>query len=206
MRHRHEVASDYGDYAPRGTISPVEVIALILAVLSLLVAIVGTALSNKRSSEALKESRKAAVAALWSGVQKTVQRFIGFDPYFDPIGDRLANFRIAVIALVDELEDWDGFDNWLEAERVLGAALRRQVMAQSKPGDTVDQRLNVIDPLLRWAHTLGGNLRLFRRRGYDADTVAKLRDSANNNVLAIYKAHDWELPRTTIPGVEALDS
>ncbi|MGN6250820.1 MAG: hypothetical protein ACTHNS_03280 [Marmoricola sp.] len=95
----------------------VEFAAVILSGLSLVVALAGTALANKRSNEALAESRKAAASALWSGVQQAVQRFIGFDPTMEPIGDRLTNFRIATIALVDELEGWAGLDTWLEAER-----------------------------------------------------------------------------------------
>ena len=81
-----------------------EITAIFLSGLSLVVAIAGTALSNKRSSEALNESRKAAASALWSGVQSAVQRFVGFDPSKEPIGERLSDFRIATIALVDELE------------------------------------------------------------------------------------------------------
>jgi hypothetical protein len=91
-------------------IPPVEIAAVILSGLSLVVAIVGTALSNKRSSEALNEARKGAASALWSGVQQAVQRFIGFDPSMEPVGDRLSDLRIATIALVDELEDWAGLD------------------------------------------------------------------------------------------------
>lgn len=199
-------ASSPGDSASRGTISPVEVIALVVSGLSLLVAVLGTVLSNRRSREALAESRKAAAAALWSGVQEAVQRLIGFDPASEPIGDRLANLRIAMIALVDELDDWDGLDKWLEAERALGAILGHQVMAQSNPGDTVDQRLRVLDPLLVWAQILGSNLRLFRRKGYDADAAAKLRDHADNRLKQICEAHGWPLPPTTIPGLKALDS
>src|SRR5665647_2344151 len=84
-----------------------EVIALVVSGISLVVATVGTVLSNRRSSEALAESRKAATVALWSGAQEAVQRLIGFDPASEPVGERLANFRIAMIALVDELKGWD---------------------------------------------------------------------------------------------------
>ena len=111
-----------------------DVIALVVSGLTLAVAVVGTVLSNRRSSEALAESRKAATAALWSGIQEAVQRLIGFDPASEPVGDRLANLRIAMIALVDELDDWAGLDEWLEAERVLGATLGRQVWSSRSPG------------------------------------------------------------------------
>src|SRR5665647_2898743 len=66
-----------------------EVIALVVSALSLAVALVGTVLSNRRSSEALAESRKAATVALWSGAQEAVQRLIGSDPASEPVGERL---------------------------------------------------------------------------------------------------------------------
>lgn len=173
-----------------------EVMALVLSGLSLLVAGVGTVLSNRRSSEALEESRKAAATALWSAVQEAIQRLIGFDPTAEPIGDRLANLRISMIALVDELDGWTGLDAWLEAERVLGATLGRQVMDAAKPGDSIDQRLANLDPLMRWAKVLSDNLRLFRSKGYDAEVVAKLRANAQGLVKSIHEKHGWELPPT----------
>lgn len=183
-----------------------ELAAVILSSLSLIVAIAGTALANKRSNEALDESRKAAASALWSGVQQAVQRFIGFDPTTEPIGDRLANFRIAAIALVDELDGWTGLDTWLEAERALGAVLGRQVMEAAQPGDTVDQRLANLGPYQRWAQVLSQNLRRFRMVGFDAGAVAKLQASAVSQIKAISAKHGWEPPPTTIPGLSPIKS
>lgn len=182
-----------------------ELAAIILSGLSLVIAIVGTALANKRSQEALDESRKAAASALWSGVQESVQRFIGFDPTVEPVGDRLANFRIATIALVDELDGWAGLDTWLEAERSLGATLGRQVSETARPGATVDERLAKLEPFLRWAQVLSQNLRRFRMVGFDAGAVAQLRASAEGQTKAIYAKHGWELPPTEIPGIEPLN-
>jgi hypothetical protein len=182
----------------------VELAALILSGVSLIVAIAGTALANKRSNEALEESRKAAASALWSGVQQAVQRFIGFDPTVEPIGDRLANFRIATIALVDELDGWAGLDTWLEAERALGAVLGRQVMEAAQPGDTVDERLANLGPYQRWAQVLSQNLRRFRAVGFDAAVVAKLQASAEGQIRAISAKHGWELPPTTISGASPI--
>lgn len=181
------------------------VVALVLSGLSLLVAVVGTVLSNRRSSEALEESRKAAAAALWSAVQEAVQRLIGFDPASEPLGDRLANLRIAMIALVDELDDWAGLDQWLEAERALGATLGRQVMEQAKPGDSVEQRLKVLDPFQSWAQALGGNLRRFRSQGHDADAAAKLQDHASGLSKEIHRRNGWELAPTANPRIQPLD-
>jgi hypothetical protein len=181
-----------------------EVVALVISGLSLLVSLVGTVLSNRRSSQALEESRKATAAALWAEVQEAVQRLIGFDPTSEPIGDRLANLRIAMIALVDELHDWHGLDAWLEAERILGATFGRQVMETARPGDTVEERLARLEPLMRWAGALSSNLRLFRTQGYDADVVARLRVNTERVVKSVHERHGWELPPTTMPGVEPL--
>lgn len=183
----------------------VELAAIILSGLSLVVAVVGTVLANKRSSEALDESRKAASSALWSGVQQAVQGFIGFDPMTEPIGDRLANFRIATIALVDELDGWAGLDVWLEAERALGAVLGRQVMEASQAADTVDERLAKLEPYQRWAQVLSQNLRRFRMVGFDADAVARLRASAESQIRAISAKHGWEVPSTHIPGLSPIE-
>lgn len=180
-----------------------EIVAVILSGLSLVVAIVGTALSNRRSSEALRESRKAAASALWSGVQDAVQRFIGFDPAREPVGERLANLRIAGIALVDELDDWAGLDTWLEAERALGAALALDVMENAKPDDSTDRRLAVLESYQLWAQALSINLRQFRASGYDADVAARLRKTAEQHQRSLYEKHGWELP-PSVPSTSKL--
>jgi hypothetical protein len=182
-----------------------DVIAIVVSVLSLAVAGVGTTLANRRANEAIAESRKASASALWSGVQEAVQRVVGFDPASEPVGERLANLRIAMIALVDELPDWAGLDAWLESERALGAVLARQVMERARPGDSVDERLLALDPYQRWAQVLGGNLRRFRAVGYDAVAAAKLRHHAEDQLKEISQANGWPLPPTTIPGLKALD-
>lgn len=181
-----------------------EATALALSGLSLLVAVLGTVLSNRRSSDALAESRKAASAALWSGVQEAIQRLLGFDPTMEPIGERLANLRIASIDLIDGLEGWDALGPWLEAERALGATLGRQVMNSARKTDTVEQRLTKLDPYNRWAVALSQNLRHFRAKGYDADAAEKLRGNAVSQTKAIHAKHGWELPPTSLPGVEPL--
>jgi hypothetical protein len=109
-----------------------------------------------------------------------------------------------MIALIDELDDWDEFDGWLAAEHVLGAALGRQVMEAAQPGDNVEERLAQLEPLMRWAVTLSNNLRLFRSRGYDAEAAAKLRLNAERLVKSVHQKHGWEQPPTTIPGVTPL--
>jgi hypothetical protein len=179
-------------------------VALVVSGVSLVVSVAGTWLANKRASEAIAESKKAATVALWSGAQEAVQRLIGFDPASEPIGDRLANLRIAIIALVDELEGWDGFDQWLEAERTLGACLGQQVIARAKPDDSTDQRLKVLDPYHRWAQLLGHNLRRFRSQGYNGSTVTELREHVVDQTKQVCEANGWSMPETTIPGLREL--
>ena len=177
------------------------VIALVVSGLSLVVAGLGTYLSNKRASEAIEEARKAADAVLWTGAQEAIQRLIGFDPASEPVAERLTNLRISMITLVDELDGWDDFDQWLEAERVLGTTLGRQVMERASPQDTVDDRLAILDPYQRWAQLFGHNLRHFRNEWYNADTVWELRGHASDEVRRVCDANGWPLPPTTIPGL-----
>ena len=182
-----------------------DVLALIVSVTSVALAGLGTWLANKRATEALEEARRAAASALWSDLQDAVQRFIGFDPTMEPIGERLADLRIAGIALVDEMPSWAGLDKWLEAERALGAVLGGQVMEQAQPGDSVELRLANLHPYQRWAQVLSSNLRHFRANGYDADAANKLQQSAEQQAKAVYNEHGWALPSTSITGDKPIE-
>ncbi|WP_078321586.1 hypothetical protein [Mycobacteroides chelonae] len=183
-----------------------EIAALVISCLSLLVAGFGTCQANKRANEALAASRKSAVDARWFAVQEAVQRLIGFDPTAEPVGERLQNLRITMTALVDQLEGWDGIDSWLESERTLGATISRQVMEVSAQGETVEQRVKNLEPLMSWAHALSSNLRLFRSTGYDAGVLAGLQANAKAVVRSIHERHSWELPHLTDPRVRPLNS
>ncbi|WP_255316735.1 hypothetical protein [Nesterenkonia sp. Act20] len=181
-----------------------EVTALIVSLLSLSVAFGGTYLSNKRAKEALHESRRASADARWSALQEAVQRFIGFDPTAEPIGERLANLRISMIALVDELHEVEGLDEWLEAERVLGATIGRQVMEVAKPGDTVERHLKNLDPVMSWAQALSGNLRHFRSVGFEGRVLLRLRTHAADAVQKLHARHGWDLPPDSNPRLHPL--
>lgn len=181
-----------------------DVTALAISVLSLMVAGVGTVLANRRSKEAIEESRKAAASAMWLGVQEAVQRMIGFDPASEPVGDRLANLRIAMISLVDHLPGWAGLDEWLEAERALGATLGRQVMAHAQPRDSIDRRFEILEPYQRWAQVLGSNLRRFRVTGHDASALVVLREYADSQTRQVCQAQGWPVPTKLAPGVRTL--
>lgn len=182
-----------------------DILALVIAALSLFVAGIGTYQANKRANEALVEARKSVKDARWFALQEAVQRLIGFDPTAEPVRDRLANLRITSIALVDQLEDWGGLDSWLDAERTLGATIAREVMEAAKPGDSVEQRVNNLDFLMSWAHALSGNLRRFRSTGHDASTLAKLQVNAEELVKSIHARHGWGLPPSTNPRIQSLE-
>lgn len=181
-----------------------EIAGFVLAVVSLLVALAGTYLSNKRSGEALEASQKAVTSAAWSSLQEAVQRLIGFDPAAEPVGERLANLRIAMLALVDELDTWESLDTWLEAERHLGAALGRQVMTVAQQGDSVDQRLQKLDPLITWAHALSQNLRLLRSKGHNPKAVRELQANAERLFREVHEKHGWEIPPRENPRIRPL--
>lgn len=168
--------------------------ALIISGLALAVAIGGTYLSNKRSKEALAESKNARLDAHWSALQVAVQRLIGFDPVAEPIQDRLTNLRIAMLSLVDHLDIDLPVDAWLDAERVLGATFGREALEAARPNDSVDQRVANLEQLMSWAHALSSNLRRFRSVGFDASTLELLQANAEALVRQTHERHGWELP------------
>ena len=180
-----------------------EVLALVFSGLAIVVAVAGTVLSNRRSTEALELSKRAEASAVWSPVQDAVQRLIGFDPSREPVGERLANLRIAGIALADDL-GWEGLDSWLKAERALGSAYAQRAMHASSTNDTPERRVDVTQPYWTWADVLAHNLRRFRREGYKVDEMESLRSHALGEVKRIHEKHDWPLHPTTLPGVETL--
>lgn len=181
----------------------VEIVALLISGLSLLLAGVGTYQANKRADEALDAARKSGEDARWFAVQEAVQRLIGFDPTAEPVGERLQNLRITMIALVDQLEGWEGLDSWLDAERTLGATISREVMETTAPG-TVEQRVENLGLLMSWARALSSNLRRFRSTGYDAGALAALHANAVQVAMSIHQRHGWELPPSTDPRVQPL--
>lgn len=183
-----------------------DVVALVISGLSLLVAGLGTWWANARAKEALEESRRAAADACWSKLQEAVQRLIGFDPTAEPVNDRLTNLRIAMMELVEKLGDeWQGLDRWLDAERTLGATFGRLVLKQAKPGDSIDRRLQNLEPLMSWAQALSQNLRYLRSKGHDGPALIELTEHATSLTLSVHEQQGWEPPRTSNPRIRPLD-
>ena len=181
-----------------------DIAALIISGLAAVIAAIGAILTNRRSNDALAESRKAVTTALWSAVQEAVQRLVGFDPSIEPVGERLADLRIAMIALTDEYEDWEGLDSWLEAERTLGATIAREAMVAARPGDSAEKRLEVLDLQITWAQALSQNLRLFRSKGYDKEALSRLRENDLVLIKEIHERHGWNMPPASNPRLSPL--
>lgn len=182
-----------------------DVAALVISILSLIGAVVGTFLANKRAKEAMALSRRAVADSRWSAAQEAVQRLIGFDPAAEPVGERLANLRIAFVALIDDLPDWTGLGSWLASEQVLGATLGREVIELSKPSDGVEKRLQNLELLSGWAQALSSNLRYLRSNGLDVEAMTKLQENAVGLTREIHEKHGWGLPATAYPYIRPLD-
>lgn len=181
-----------------------DMIALLISVVSLFVAFAGTYLANKRSKEALAFSKQAVVDGQWSALQEAVQRLMGFDPTAEPVGERLANLRIAMTALVDELPTWTELGPWLDVERGLGAALAREVMERHDPTASVDQRLSNLEVYQTWAQALSANLRRLKSKGYDAASLAKLALHNRELIVQIHRKNGWEVPPEANPRIHPL--
>lgn len=181
-----------------------DIAALIISALSLVVALVGTLLANRRSIEshrlaleAKSDAREAVQSAAWSKSVEAVQHLIGLDPMTDDVSGPLRDLRIANTALVDELQ-WAGLDRWLGEEQALGATLLRDsVERRVKSGIGVgspDQRLAALSSVQEWAMALMNNLRLFRREGEKAESLLALTNHAHDVALAVHKRNGWKVP------------
>lgn len=196
-----------------------DIAALILSGLSFVVAIVGTILANRRASEGNKvaaeshrlaleakaDAERAAQAALWSKSVEAVHHLIGLDPMTDDLGEPLRNLRIANTALVDEVP-WPGLAEWLGSEQALGATLFRESheerMKRGRVGSP-DERMESLAPVNDWAVALMNNLRLFRRDGENAASLATLTEHARQITMRVYERHGWPLPKG--PNIVPLD-
>jgi len=67
-------------------------------------------------------------------------------------------------------------------------------MERAQPGDSIDQRLASLDPYMRWAGALSGNLRRFRNLGYDEEAARKLHEHAERLTKELYAANGRDMP------------
>ncbi|GAW51367.1 hypothetical protein [Nocardioides sp. PD653-B2] len=209
MRVATDPASDAG-------LSTNELLTLVLAVLSVLVAVGGTYLANERAKagektarEALEDARLArkesVELALWTGAIEAANRHMGFDPAREAVGTRNQDLRIRLTLLIDHLHEWDGFDTWLAEEMSLGSVIARVVMERHRPGETVTEQLERAWEYSAWALALTKNLRYLRRYGYKPKHIKYLRDAAHERRVSLYEANSWGQMPTEVPGIEELD-
>lgn len=183
-----------------------ELAAVLIAGAALLVSLVGTWLSNKRAlasqrlaREALSDAQSARGQALWAQALEAAQRMVGLDPTTTDAREPFVRLRVSLTALVDELDDWEGFDRWLAVEHVFGAALGRQVLESHDPTHGIEEHLEVLRPLHEWATVLTQNLRRFRKVGYDAAQVADLERTHADVLWNLYKRRGWGEPDVEMP-------
>jgi hypothetical protein len=118
------------------------------------------------------------------------------DPTTEPLTEKLPTLRVRLIALVDGLPEWRGFDQWLATEHVLGAALSREVLARARKDESNEERVEKIKPYLDWGVALTQNLRHFRNIGYSPDDVESLRAHVSGVLKGAYTRNGWGEPRT----------
>lgn len=195
--------------ADGGGLSTFDVLGLVVAGLALVVSIVGTALSNRRAKaseevarEALHDARDAKRQALWSEAIEAVHRVI-IDPTAEPVGDRMQTMRIRIVALVDGLPDWHGFDRWLATEHTLGAALGREVMTRVRPQQGIEEHFATLKPFMDWGMALAQNLRHFRKVGYSAADVRDLRENAWSVLRNVYERNGWGEPPSELEEMQS---
>lgn len=193
-----------------------QILTLVFAGLSVVVAGIGAWLANQRAKagekvarEALADARLARKEAveltLWTSALEAVNRFLPFDPATENIGTRNQDLRVRLTLLVDHFHEWEGLDDWLSEEIVLGAATGRAAMESHRPGESVDDQLARLEDYVLWAVVLTKNLRFLRRVGYKPKHIKFLRDRARERREALYAAHSWGPMPTDIPRIEELD-
>ncbi|RWZ68075.1 hypothetical protein ELQ92_02150 [Labedella populi] len=104
-------------------------------------------------------------------------------------------------AYVDELPEWGGLDEWLAAEQILGVAFGQQVMEEL--GESVEERVQKLGPLVEWAQVLSQNLRLLRKGRNDA-AVRDLAAHAEKLVIELPEKNGWDLPPASSPRIRPL--
>lgn len=92
-----------------------DVVALVLAGLSLLVAVLALFSSHSRANEsnrlareALAEARSSKVGDIWAAVIRSVNHRMTFNPTAEDAGPMLRDARADLMALVDALPEWGG--------------------------------------------------------------------------------------------------
>lgn len=170
-----------------------DVLPIVLSTLALGVSGVVAWRTDRRATRAERTTREVATSALWSDAIEATLRVMS-DPTRDDAGDRFQTLGVRLTALVDALPDWNGLDEWLSAETLLAAALRRQVGETISGNPTEEKALKVFAIYADWGHALSNNLRHLRNTGYDEKTLARLNREATAHGQSLRELHGWPEP------------
>lgn len=177
------------------------VAAFVLSIISVLVAVVGTVLSNRRANEsqrvaeeALDDTRQARLDAVWSAAIEAVGRIYGLDPTRNDMQKPLQDLRVAETALADVLPTWHGVDRWLAAEHARGSSIARHVLENARPGVTIDEHMTVLQPFMDWGMEFSQNLRHVRTIGPAPVEIADLTKHAVAEAVKVHQLNGWPIP------------
>ncbi|QBF45710.1 hypothetical protein [Janibacter limosus] len=184
-----------------------DVVALVLAGLSLLVAVLALFSSHSRANEsnrlareALAEARSSKVGDIWAAVIRSVNHRMTFNPTAEDAGPMLRDARADLMALVDALPEWGALGEWAAHEQALGA-----LAAHADLEDMTSDPQRLPEHSARWGAAFVINLRRFRATGYDEQMMRRLTDNAREQSRHVCAARGWELPPEAMPGIALLD-
>lgn len=172
--------------------------------------------SNTIARSARDDARNAVLDVAWDELIVAIAPLLTVMPHRDARhGEYLVAGRARSTILIDRLDGWEQFDEWVAAEWRLGSSLGREVMegtarrmsqqAVAANGPmSIDEELAISDPLHTWAAGFNHNLRRFRLEGYNGETVAELLSHARKLTEDLYARHGWTLPPESLPGLAPL--
>lgn len=170
-----------------------DVVPIVLSVLALGVSGVVAWRTDRRATRAERTTREVATNGLWSDAIEATLRVMS-DPTRDDAGDRFQTLGVRLTALVDALPDWKGLDEWLSAETLLGAALRRQVGETLSGNHTEEKAMKAFAVYADWGQALSNNLRHLRNTGHDEKTLTGLTREAKAHGASLRALHGWPEP------------
>lgn len=166
--------------------------ALGVSIVALGVAVVGTALSNKRAKEsrdvarqALQDVREAKESELWASAIASAVRVSGIAAVSLEAKDALLNLRVTGLALADGSREREGLYAWIEAENILGLAIHMAAVKYRAEENAGEIQRAWWD----WAVRFTEDLRRMRPE-HDPAALARLRDRAKREELALRKSDE----------------
>lgn len=184
-----------------------DVVALLLAGLSLIVSALAYLNSrnqgkeaNRIAQESLDEARSVKISEAWAAAIRSVNERATLNLMAEDAAPVLRDSRTCLMALVDALPGWEALGDWIAHEHVLGAHA-----AHADLEDMSQDSGRLPDLSMRWGGAFTTNLRRFRATGYDEQTMRRLTSNARDQLTRLCEARGWDFPPETMEGVEPLD-